>query len=247
MSQFIPHYEVIWNKLDELRKQHPKKSSERNFINAVGLLNYFVFDTLFSAYQAIRTFPEHEKRTMSPCFELPFFMGTYLNLISINEYLVSILVLVCEQEKKLDRAFYDKLSTKNGVPRRDDRKARSEMLTKLHADFQEFDPSSLYLGKQHSGKHEELRHWLVHRFRPLWWHRENYKTKGFGFPKRMFQPDGIADEVWEAIQDADGWNDKTHSLQESEFISAQDVLLEVHRDKAKLADAIWNIAIQKVC
>lgn len=182
---------------------------------------------------------------MSPCFELPFFMGTYLNLISINEYLVSILVLVCEKEKKLDRAFYDKLSTKNGVPRRDDKKARSEMLKKLQTEFPEFDPSPLFLGKQCSGEHENLRHWLVHRFRPLWWHRENYKNVGFGFPKRMFLLDGIADEVWEAIQDAGDWNDKTYSLQESEFVSAQEVLLQVHRDKAKLGDAIWDIAIQK--
>lgn len=245
MSEFISNYELLWRELELKREAHEKASAERNFFNAIGLLNYFTFDTLYGIYCSVRVVPAFELRTMSPCFELPFFMGAYVNLISLNEYLVSILAIARFSVQGLTRADFGKLAAKGGLPERDDTKLRNKMLEELKSSHPSFDPSSLFVGKRASGEHERLRHWMVHRFRPLWWRRPDFETKGYGFPSRMLADgDGIDEEVWRAIQDAGDWNEHVGQLSAKDFISAQDMLLGVHKEKARLANAVWGIALE---
>ena len=179
------------------RKDNTSKKNAKKYWSACGKLLYAIFENLYFLWERNPNRPTAIKK------HLPTFVAVFNISFTVTEYLVSLINLLIEVDAStMDKnRFVQVLKITNQEKRRDNLKLFlckcycSGILNRQEKDELEKKFDKIYA--QH-----EIRHYLTHTFRFLWWYNDNSQVYGF----QKIDLDNISkikDEIWQSLDEKD--------------------------------------------
>ena len=227
-ANFLPHYVDLHTISENMRNGSTGKSFY--FWSAFGKLLYAAFENLRYLNQKVG-----ETSGLTVSSHLPTFIATYNFAYTIMEYLQIVMCLMEEPKFEISKNDFHRILA---YRRRDRIRIGDQFLNRLEASGSILNLKSDW---DTAKENNELRHWLTHRFRLLWWRKD--PTGPFGFPRlRTSDENTIKDEIWRSVEDPN-WEDKFQDLNDPDFVSGVDILREQHQYLASIADRLFEAFI----
>lgn len=231
-SSYLKSYPDLHKLFHDKRIEAVQTRSNREipYWNALNSLAYMVFENLRFLYLQLKEKSGHNVHS-----HLPTFMSTFMMGFPVAEYLRRMMCILSEENFVIDKNRFGNIIL--GMKKYGEREfAEVDNFLQTAVNY----PGCANIANEWANfsKVNDIRHTYTHAFRLPWWHRKD--TQVYGFPRTLYSdPNKIKDEIWEFVKDAKAWENKVSSLSDTNFISGADLIEEMHRDGAKMANTLF--------